>query len=293
MFAKRAPQSVVNDMNNKEKETGMLDVGTHCQYCRQLDFLPFHCKLCDGDLCSEHRSKESHHCKWLLDHPEELENNGVRSPPSSSKSNGGKFFQSLLPEKAHIRVKSPSPSSTTSQSPVKLGSSGVTTKNKPSETTKIRSTLNPAALNKLLNFFKRTKSDPKTKKKVSTSSNRLVELSTLKKTAKGDSKIPVQNRIYIYCQVILGEDETSDTLGLTKVPLYINKIWPVGRALDYLSQQLHVTNVNGKVDTTKGEKLFLYKYDEKLNEYVGIETSGRVNVLVKDLDTLYLVRGQI
>ncbi|KAL3232442.1 hypothetical protein RNJ44_04358 [Nakaseomyces bracarensis] len=284
-FAKRT-ESVVSE--DSVRETGMLDVGTHCQYCRQIDFLPFHCKYCEGDFCGEHRSKESHHCKWLLEHPEEADNKSEPSTPP--KSNKEKFFQSLLPEKAHVRVKSPSPSAPSNGQSAKLGSGP---SNKSKETTKVRSTLNPNALNKLLSFFKRTKSDPAVKRKTSARTNKLLEISNLKKQAKGDAKIPVQNRIYIYCQVILDEDEKNDAAGLKKEPLYINKMWPVGRALDSISQQLHVTNVNGKVDVTKGEKLFLYKYDEKNNEYVGLDTSGRVTALIKDLDTVYLVRGQI
>lgn len=283
-FAKKT-ESVASQ--ESVRETGMLDVGTHCQFCRQIDFLPFHCKYCEGDFCGEHRSKESHHCKWLLEHPEEAQTEPVPSTPP--KSNKEKFFQSLLPEKAHIRVKSPSPPAN-GQSGRTLGGNS----NQSSETKKVRSTLNPNALNKLMNFFKRTKTDPAVvKKKTSARTNKILELSTLKKQAKGDSKIPVQNRIYIYCQVILDEDEKNDAVGLKKEPLYINKIWPVGRALDYISQQLHVSNVNGKVDVSKGEKLFLYKYDEKNNEYVGLDTSGRVTTLIQDLDTIYLVRGQI
>nr|5IJ4_A Chain A, CDC48-associated ubiquitin-like/zinc finger protein 1 [Saccharomyces cerevisiae S288C] len=48
----------------------MLDVGKHCAYCRQLDFLPFHCSFCNEDFCSNHRLKEDHHCRWLLEHEE-------------------------------------------------------------------------------------------------------------------------------------------------------------------------------------------------------------------------------
>ncbi|CAD8164616.1 unnamed protein product [Paramecium octaurelia] len=45
----------------------MLDysIGKRCNYsiCKQQDFLPFTCQLCDSAFCSEHRTPEAHECK--------------------------------------------------------------------------------------------------------------------------------------------------------------------------------------------------------------------------------------
>eukprot|EP01055_Gregarina_sp_Pseudo9_P000335 Gregarina_sp_Pseudo_9__334@NODE_1216_length_1770_cov_36_108030_g1142_i0_p2_GENE_NODE_1216_length_1770_cov_36_108030_g1142_i0NODE_1216_length_1770_cov_36_108030_g1142_i0_p2_ORF_typecomplete_len169_score9_44zfAN1/PF01428_16/1_4e14zfAN1/PF01428_16/9_4e02zfAN1/PF01428_16/5_5e07Transp_Tc5_C/PF04236_15/0_00055Transp_Tc5_C/PF04236_15/1_5e03Transp_Tc5_C/PF04236_15/1_9Amastin/PF07344_11/1_1e03Amastin/PF07344_11/0_53DUF2180/PF09947_9/1_2DUF2180/PF09947_9/6e03DUF2180/PF09947_9/7_1_NODE_1216_length_1770_cov len=40
------------------------DKGAHCEveYCRQLDFLPFHCEFCKKVFCLEHFQPESHQC---------------------------------------------------------------------------------------------------------------------------------------------------------------------------------------------------------------------------------------
>ncbi|CCE63690.1 hypothetical protein TPHA_0F02080 [Tetrapisispora phaffii CBS 4417] len=90
-----------------ERETGMLDVGSHCQFCRQIDFLPFHCSYCNNDFCASHRFKDDHRCTWLL---EEIRKEHLRKEqkPAEKKHSKKKhkmtFFETLLPEKGYIRV---------------------------------------------------------------------------------------------------------------------------------------------------------------------------------------------
>ncbi|CAD8166877.1 unnamed protein product [Paramecium pentaurelia] len=47
----------------------MLDynIGKRCQYsiCRQKDFLPYSCSLCNNEFCKEHRTPEAHECTKL------------------------------------------------------------------------------------------------------------------------------------------------------------------------------------------------------------------------------------
>lgn len=145
----------------------MLEVGTHCFYCRQLDFLPFHCGLCNNDFCAKHRLKEDHHCTALTE---------TVVDDNTSHDNGERFFKSLLPERSHVRVQQ-------------------TVQKQPT----IKSTLDKPSLDKLLAFFKRKKSTALLKKKPM---NKIVQLANAKKTAIGDSKIPTQNRIYLIVTVI-------------------------------------------------------------------------------------------
>lgn len=247
------------------QETGMLDVGTHCAYCRQLDFLPFHCKFCNLDFCETHRTKESHHCQWLLDQ----ERNSQKSvSPPTLKSNDEKFFKSLLPEKGYIRVQQQQHSPLTPQL-------------KP-----IKSQVSQGTLDKLARFFKRSTVHKSTSAK--NSSNKLVHLSQLKKTAVGDQRIPVANRIYIWCYVVHDEERDKDA---KRESFYVNKIWPIGRALDAIAQQFGVPNRNDNFKTTQEDKLSLYKADQSTGEMVQLDTSGRVANQINDLDTLYLIRG--
>src|SRR5215469_13727557 len=39
------------------------DVGAHCDFCRQIDFLPFRCESCKGTFCLEHRTETAHKCE--------------------------------------------------------------------------------------------------------------------------------------------------------------------------------------------------------------------------------------
>ncbi len=40
-------------------------IGRHCEIkeCKQLDFLPIRCNLCESFFCAEHRNWEAHNCK--------------------------------------------------------------------------------------------------------------------------------------------------------------------------------------------------------------------------------------
>ncbi|GAV55591.1 hypothetical protein ZYGR_0AV02230 [Zygosaccharomyces rouxii] len=251
------------------EETGMLDVGTHCAYCRQLDFLPFHCRFCNLDFCEIHRTKESHHCRWLLDQ----ERNNQRVPsPRSLKSNDEKFFKSLLPEKGYVRVQ---------QQRQQQQRSPLTPELKP-----IKSQISQGTLDKLTRFFKRSTVHKSTSKK--SSSSKLVQLSQLKKNAVGDERIPVANRIYIWCYVVHDEERDKDA---KRESFYVNKIWPIGRVLDAIAQQFGVPNRNDNFKTKQEDKLSLYKIDQGIGEMVQLETSGRVANQISDLDTLYLIRG--
>lgn len=249
------------------KETGMLDVGTHCHYCRQIDFLPFHCNDCNQDFCSTHRLKESHHCPILLSNStveKDHNNKTATTQPQSTSTGHGKFFQSLLPAKASERIKSPSPS------PV------------PPQQQTIKSSLNKSSLDKLLKFFHKNKSKHPIKKSITSS------IISIEKKAIGDPKIPRQNRIYIYCYAIDSNFESIDPIAI-----YINKIWPLGRCLDYLASQLDIKNLNLKADPNT--KLFLYKAinNSKGQDLIELNPNDRVSAKIMTLDTLYLIRGEL
>lgn len=234
----------------------MLDVGTHCAFCRELDFLPFHCSGCDKDFCAAHRHPSDHLCP-------SIKTSSNPEPTVTRPSDGGRFFRSLLPDKSSVRLqKSLSP--------------------EPTAAPTVKSTLNKHSLDKLLRFFSRRHSKHTPKKSIRTASG----LPLLKRNAKGDTKIPQQNRIYVYATVV--EDGESPK---ENVPLYINKMWPVGRVLDSVASQLGVKNVNVKVDTDVSDKLFIYK-QSGVNETVHqLETSKRAADTLRDLDYVYIMRG--
>lgn len=54
---------MTDDTQISEKSQGILDVGSHCAYCTNVDFLPFTCDGCGKVFCSDHRQPFSHECK--------------------------------------------------------------------------------------------------------------------------------------------------------------------------------------------------------------------------------------
>lgn len=271
------------------QETGMLDVGTHCHYCKQLDFLPFTCTFCKFNFCELHRTQEQHHCI-------KLNLNETKDDPIQVKSNGDKFFQSLLPEKGYLRVK---------QQPHAFDNNGskLGTNNSSANRRTIKSQLNQSSLDKLLNFFQRhrTNNSNKTKKssffssssKTNTTTNKTAALLKLKKIAQGDNKIPESNRIYVYVHKIDDSDDDSDEKAIEPKSFFINKLWPIGRALDFLAQKLDISNKNINVNTTEEEKLFIYKCSLESTILDELKVNDRVNLNINNLDTLYLIRGKI
>lgn len=252
------------------KQIGLLDVGKHCDFCRQNDFLPFYCDDCNKYFCSSHRHKESHHCEWLLKQEKQKKVVAVETISSGNE----KYFASLLPQKSYIRIKQANNSNSYPASNI-----NVTIKSQ------ILKQGDYGTLNKLKRFFEKNRfMNIDMSSKVS-SSNKSAQLMKMKKTAKGEVKIPPNNRVYIWCYYI----ECSDS-NPTKHDIYINKNWPVGKALDSIAQILCVKNLNSQHNVISDERLFLYINCDK--SVVLLETSQRVNDTVRNGDILFLVRGQ-
>lgn len=195
-------------------------------------------------------------------------------PVKPPKDNGGKYFESLLPEKGYIRIRDDQ-NQKNAQKP-RIGDTSI-----------ISSTTNKSALDKLAKFFKRRESKKDvTKKTKSKTSNKMIQLINLKRTAKGDSSIPLDNRIYVYCLVLDSDNDDSN-----EHQIYINKVWPVGRALDYIAKQLNVPNQNNNFKIDSDQKLNLYRKDDQTGAIKYLLSANRVSTDIKDLDSLYLVRG--
>ena len=268
------------------KETGMLDVGTHCAFCRQLDFLPFHCSYCNKDFCSTHRVRESHLCSSLTQKSKVTASN--IEPLSSSKpikSNNETFFKSLLPEKASIRV-------------AKGNANAKAAGSTDSLRTTIQSTLDTQSKNRILSFFRRHRSSNNGSSGSRSAltnkyTGKALQLRAIKldATLKGDSKVPEQNRVYLYAYGIDSDEGKNNDEGRQRVAVYVNKVWPVGRALDYIASVTHLKNSNLKAGVSSDQKLFMYRFDSKGNQLVQLEFSARVGATLKDLDTVYVARG--
>lgn len=103
----------------------------------------------------------------------------------------------------------------------------------------------------------------------------------LKRTAKGDDKIPVEKRVYLYVEA------SSETL-TAKIPkgmFYYNAEYSVGRILDLAAKSLQVSNLNNRSESEEDKlRVFhveggrLLGFGEKLGQSV---QSGNTVVLLR------------
>ncbi|XGI83440.1 rhomboid family intramembrane serine protease [Halorutilales archaeon Cl-col2-1] len=68
-----------------------------CDECgKEIDGIPYDCRLCGGTFCSEHRLPENHDCPNLSSY-ESPQTRGKKSEPSSAESSWSSAVSSLLP----------------------------------------------------------------------------------------------------------------------------------------------------------------------------------------------------
>lgn len=236
-------------------KTELMEIGEHCSFCGQIDFLPFKCS-CKSNFCSQHRAPEAHNCPNLkLKSPQPSQKEPSKSDLPSSAS--------LFPDRSNFKIDL----KTTETNPTTL--KGTLIKNK-----------NTSALYKLKKFFEKK---PKLKKTINPS-KKIIETAQLKSKAKGDSKVPISERIHLWIQVL---DEESNIDKDTRTPVFISRGWPIGRALDSIATQLKLKNINNRT-TDSSQRLFLFKVEE--NNFIKLNTSDRCSSL-KDGDNIYVVRG--
>jgi predicted nucleic acid binding AN1-type Zn finger protein len=236
-------------------KTELMDIGEHCAFCGQIDFLPFKCS-CNQTFCKQHRFPEIHQCSSLTRSKTLAEREQIRTdhlPPS----------QSLFPDRSNFKVQL----KTTEENP-----------------TTIKGSIKPSALKKLKNFFANNKKSIQ-KKPPQNATKKLIELSKLKSVAKGDEKVPATERIYIWVQVIDNENEKFDSI--VKNPVYVSRSWPMGRALDSIALSLALKNTNNRT-TDESQKLNLFQ--QKGDEFSRLSPSSRCNTLTNG-DTVFIVRG--
>lgn len=249
-------------------EQGMMDIGQHCAVCRKLDFLPYTCPKCGETFCSDHRQQYNEHpCIVEMERKKNVRPkvNTSHLPPAST----------LFPDLDKLR--NDANAKARDSHGHRLGGS-----TKPTSSALSTAEFAIQRLRKLLGkpkksggLFKRTKSSP------------VVEMARLRKAAKGDPKVASAQRCYINC--IYCDNDTH--LGET-TPLYVSKMWPVGRMLDSCTDLMGIRNINNRV-TDKSQRLtVLRKGRAGEPELVPVAMSGRVAKELKDGDTVYIVRGE-
>jgi predicted nucleic acid binding AN1-type Zn finger protein len=238
-----------------EKAQGLLEVGQHCFICNKLDFLPFKCYDCNKTFCADHKRPEAHDCEPVSRRP--ASQNSAQRTTGSRLGTGSPSGNRLGGSRSTSVSRTSSPDIPSGHA---TGSRAI-----PSTT----STTSSSKLEKLKSFWAAKKSVPKPKRP-----NQALALAELKKSAKGDDKIPMQDRIYFYIE--RPESRYIDTVTnqstvrpAKKLPVYFSKDMVVGRVLDKSSELLSISNRNSNSD----KKIGLYSaqllpYSAKLGDLV-------------------------
>lgn len=122
---------------------------------------------------------------------------------------------------------------------------------------------------------------PQTKSK-SEAVARINEVANLKKTAKGDAKIPAEKRVYIYVEA------SSDTL-TAKIPrgtFFYSVDYSVGRVLDLAAKSLQVSNLNNRSESEEDKLRVFHVEGGRLLDF-----GEKLGASVHTGNTLVLLRG--
>lgn len=274
-------------------------VGKHCEYdyCNQLDFLPFFCQSCKHTFCLDHRSESAHKCANSGAWAERRRQAELAKPAYGA----GRQLRDFVSEKPCA-----SPSCKTV-----IGSSLVTgvhcqscnrdyclkhrlkedhdCKNLVPLGARPGSQIDVAARTR--SAFDKLKAWGAAKKeqagralpkpKPTSASARLIAVNNLKKTAKGDDKLPQEKRIYLYVEA---EAETAKAK-FPKGEFFFSKDWVIGRVLDEAARRLQVENVNNR-SSDERDKLRVFHVEGgrllEFNEKVGASlVSGNTIILLR------------
>ncbi|KAK4967869.1 hypothetical protein LTR42_010197 [Elasticomyces elasticus] len=274
-------------------------IGSHCQmpFCRQLDFLPFRCESCKGSFCLDHRTESAHTC------PKEGEWARRRAQLNNAASRTG-YAGPVKPNILTHEQQCSTPScKTLINTPLVTGVRCDTCRREyclkhrftyDHDCAKLiplgaRPATGPTQREKGLQALEKLKAWGAAKKKaaipVSSSKKeaaaRVQETANLKKSAKGDDKIAVEKRVYLYVEA------SSDTIS-AKIPkgtFFYNGEYTVGRILDLAAKSLQVSNTNNMSDSEEDKlRVFhveggrLLGFGEKLGKVV---QSGNTVVLLR------------
>ena len=291
-------------MDGKDVEA----IGAHCQYayCNQLDFLPFRCESCKGTYCLDHRTETAHKCahagEWAAARRNAAGKNNSSSLSSSSISGSGKpslltAIQCSHPQcrtyintlnsvgvgcptcKRDYCLKHRLREDHSCNTLIPLGARPSSASDGPVRNLdKARS-----ALGRLRVWGKEKQAAMVPKPKPTTAASRIVALNALKKDAKGDARIPVEQRVYLHVEA----EAKTTTAKLPRGQFWYGKDWSIGRVLDAAAKGLQVENMNNRGGGEE-ERLRVYHveggrvldFSEKVGDVLG---SGNTVVLLRGI----------
>jgi AN1-type zinc finger protein 1 len=291
-----APDTSYVKMNEKEDATL---IGKHCQYeyCNQLDFLPFLCQSCRKTFCLDHRTETSHKCvnegAWAeRKRKAELAKHNIGE---------GRTLHDRVSEKPCATPACKTVIGTSLKPGVHCSSCNrdYCLKHRLKEDHDCKNLVPLGARIPSIDISARTKSAfdklkawgaakreqaerALPKPKPSSAAARMVAVNNLKKTAKGDDKLPVEKRIYIYVEA---EAETAKAK-FPKGAFFYSRDWVIGRVLDAAAKSLQVQNMNNQSMDEK-DKLRVFHIEQgRILDY-----KDKVGDVLVSGNTIVLLRG--
>ncbi|POS87399.1 hypothetical protein EPUL_000655 [Erysiphe pulchra] len=286
--------------NINEKDPTLI--GTHCQleYCNRLDFLPFKCESCGYTFCLDHRSETAHKCskagEWAARRREEnlkTQSLGInKNMQDVERCCASSTCKTIIGTSLSISVHCTScnryyclkhrlkdehdcSSQTVIKSRAAAYSSIFENQTEQAKT----------AFSKLKAWGSAQKASVSRslpKQRASPTAARMIAINNLKKTAKGDDKLPSEKRVYIYV-----EAEAATTF--SKLPsgaFFYSRDWVIGRVLDAAAKALQVQNVNNEGDE-EIKKLRVFHVEKGRI----LDFSEKVGSVLTNGETIVLLRG--
>lgn len=287
------------DMTAIHDEEGMLDIGQHCQICRELDFLPFVCEKCGFTFCSKHRDEYNEH---------DCDNNKAKE----KEKIGEKYDVSKLPKASSVfpdlaKIRREAEINHQIEQGKKIGNRLTNVLNdsdKPMTSIEVAMVRLKKLLKNSSESVKKSNTAKSTSgffgfgKKVGDSASasrsdnvsKMLDMNQLRRSARGDDRINTSDRIYVWVSYN-SDDDKSITI---KEGQFFSKRWPIGKMLDSSAKLSKIKNMNNQnVDASLKLAMFRKaRKDEQGNEYVYISTSGRVGKEIVTGDHIYILRGK-
>ncbi|QFZ25848.1 putative CDC48-associated ubiquitin-like zinc finger protein [Clavispora lusitaniae] len=239
----------------RQDNQGILNLGTNCYLCSQLDFLPFSCEFCNHVFCSRHRNIDVHNC---VGRPQRQRQT---SPTSSDDTTP---VAALFPDKDVRRAQ--------------LDSSL-----RPAKPVSISASVSSNPFNKLTRFLHAERMRRKSRKPSAAS-----ELVQLKKVARGPQTVAQSDRVHLWALYVSGEDLAEVDSAAMRRGVWVSKNWSAGRCLDTLADLLGVANRNNATQQPD-DRLSLFIVRDGTPEL--LKPAAKLNL--PQGSTVYLVRGPV
>ncbi|ERT02516.1 AN1-like Zinc finger family protein [Sporothrix schenckii 1099-18] len=297
--------SYVNMTDVDSRATDVSLTGKHCQYeyCRQLDFLPFFCQSCRKTFCLDHRTESAHHCahegawaerrrKAQLARPSAGADRTMRDlvsqKPCASPACKTVVGTSLVPG-VHCsncnrdyclkhRLREDHNCANLKPIGARPSAGGSTMADSAA---KAKSALDKLRAWGAAKKEQANKAIPRPAAQQSAAA-RMAALTDLKKTAKGDAKIPAEKRLYLHVEA----EAASTQAKLPKGKFYYQKDWVVGRVLDAAARNLQIDNINNKSSKEEDKLRIFHVEGGRLLEFN--EQAGKA---LANGNTIVLLRG--